>query len=81
MWVHGPCGTKGWADAREQPVWVCLAEATAFCSFNKCCIMTELEYQRALDARDARCAFAACPDPHRSLQILCRLWGLVLMPS
>ena len=62
-WIHGPGGTTGWAYAKMQPVWVCLAEAAAFCRFHKCRIMSELEYQRVLDARDARWLFGCMHRP------------------
>ena len=53
-WVHLPSGSKAWQEVSQQPVWVCLAEATAFCSFSSCRIMSEPEYQRVLDARNPR---------------------------
>ena len=52
--MHLPAGTKGWSEVADHPVWVCLAEATAFCKFAGCRVMTELEYGCLLDARIPR---------------------------
>ena len=53
-WVHDLTGTKGWRDAAQQPAWVCLAEAQAFCRSKGLRVMTEAEYCRAVDAASMR---------------------------
>eukprot|EP00249_Psilotum_nudum_P030628 c43427_g1_i1 orf=292-2445(+) len=48
-YVHHPFSTKHWSEVADEPVYVSLSEAQAFCNWVGCRIMTEAEYHRALD--------------------------------
>jgi formylglycine-generating enzyme required for sulfatase activity len=66
FYVHGPYGTHHWKEVKEDPVYVSLAEAMAYCKWfgdqqhqdqdqdhhHVMRIMTEEEYHRALDESD-----------------------------
>ena len=55
-------GTQGWRTAAQQPVWVSLAEASAFCRCKGARVMTEAEYVHTVDAAGDRCAtILRCP--------------------
>lgn len=47
--VHGFDSSKHWTEVAEEPVYVSLAEAEAFCRWMNCRVMKEEEYQRILD--------------------------------
>lgn len=48
--VHSPHASHSLAQVADQPVFVSLAEARAFCQWAGARIMSEPEYHRALDA-------------------------------
>ena len=49
VWVHSNNATKHWTEIAGEPVWVSMAEATAFCTAQHARLMTEPEYMRLLD--------------------------------
>jgi formylglycine-generating enzyme required for sulfatase activity len=74
VWVHYPEASFHWRDVQDRPVWCSLAEARAFCAANKCRLMTEPEYERAL---------AFDPHGHRLQQLQSGGWewtGSVFAP-
>ncbi|KAJ7297691.1 hypothetical protein O6H91_Y041700 [Diphasiastrum complanatum] len=51
-YVHYAEKTIHWSKVAEQPAFVSLSEAEAFCSWVGCRVMTESEYQRILDCNN-----------------------------
>lgn len=49
IWVHTDKATKHWTEVADEPVWVSLAEAQAFCAAHNARLMSEEEYMRLLD--------------------------------
>jgi hypothetical protein len=59
VFVHSCAGSSHWKQVAHKPVYVSLAEAMAYCTSRRdgSRIMTESEYQRAVDADEGeRCA-------------------------
>ena len=81
VWVHTNESTKHWTEVADEPVWVSLAEAQAFCSAHNARIMTEPEYLRLLSQNGTsgqRCGagcYAGGSTDHASLplsEVICR---------
>lgn len=60
--VHGPHSSRPFEEVKDEPVWVSLAEASAFCKARGVRIMTEPEYEQLLnvDAEGDRFKSCAC---------------------